>query len=334
MGQPNKTQSTSGCALFSGALDKDGSGVYSKLAVTGERRHLVDKAAVRVRAGKALTAVAGIALAAGLAGCFRSGATGPASERPAVNGREESVAARADDALFQYSLITALAAGDYDGGLPLRELLQHGDFGIGTFDRLDGELILLDGQVFQAMADGTIRRADLSGGSPFVSATFFGEDGQLSNLSAASLDDLDQQLDRKLPRRNSPYALRMEVELSDLTLRSVPPQKPPYRPLVDVVRDQSTWSRQNVRGTLVGLRCPAWIGTLNVAGYHWHFLSDDHTIGGHVLDCRFNDAVLRYDECTSLVVQIPTSDAFESFDASNVADKDIDKIERQRTSEE
>ena len=209
-------------------------------------------------------------------------------------------------------------------------MLASGDFGIGTFDRLDGEMIVLDGKVYQALADGTVRPADLDGTTPFAAVTFFNEDGRLDGLSAATLDNLDEQLDRKLPHRNSPCAIRISGEFAELTLRSVAAQSPPYRPLVEVVKQQATWEHRNVRGTLVGLRCPAWMGTLNVSGYHWHFLSDDHKIGGHVLACEFHDGSASFDECTSVLIQIPQSQQFDEFDASAVTEQDVDKIERQR----
>ena len=234
------------------------------------------------------------------------------------------------DALTQFSLLSALAADNYLGVAPLRDVLAGGDFGVGTFDRLDGEMIVLDGKIYQALADGTVRLADLDGTTPFAAVTFFDEDGRLEDIAAATLDDLDQQLDRKLLRRNSPYAIRITAEFAELTLRSVPAQSPPFEPLTDVVKHQTTWQRRNVRGTLIGLRCPAWMGTLNVSGYHWHFLSDDHKIGGHVLACKFEHGSLRFDECTSLVIHIPQSKEFDEFDAGKVSEQDVDKIERQR----
>lgn len=235
-----------------------------------------------------------------------------------------------DDALVQFSLVAALAAGDYSGGAPLGNVLASGDFGVGTFDRLDGEMIVLDGKIYQALADGAVRAADLDSTTPFAAVTFFNEDGRVENLAAATLDDLDEQLDRKLPRRNTPYALRIDGEFAEVSLRSVAAQSPPFQPLVDVVKHQVTRQHRNVRGTLVGLRCPAWIGTLNVAGYHWHFLSDDRNIGGHVLACEFRNGTLRYDECTSIVIQLPRSSEFDDFDAGEIGKKDIDAIERQR----
>ncbi len=240
----------------------------------------------------------------------------------------------ADDALVQYSLVAALAAGNYGSGIPLAELVNEGDFGVGTFSRLDGEMIVLDGKVYQALADQTIREAPPTETSPFAAVKFFRADGRLEDLSVASLTDLDDQLDRRLPRRNSPYAIRVDGQFAKLTLRSVPAQKPPYEPLVDVVKHQVTWQKENVRGTLIGLRCPNWIGTLNVAGYHWHFLSDDRQTGGHVLDCSCDKATLQYDECTSLLIRLPQTREFDAFDPGQIKGSDIDQIERQRTASE
>lgn len=236
-----------------------------------------------------------------------------------------------EDAVVQYSLIAALATGDYEEGTSLQTVTRSGDFGIGTFSRLDGEMILLEGTMYQALGDGTLRLADLKGTTPFAAVKFFSADGSIAALSAANLEDLDGQLDRKLPRRNSPYALRIDGQFAELTLRSVPAQSPPYQRLVDVVKHQNTWRHQNLRGTLVGFRCPNWVGTLNVPGYHWHFISDDRTIGGHVLACEFQGGMLRYDECGALVIQIPESTAFDQFGIGDVKEQDINHIERQRT---
>lgn len=270
-------------------------------------------------------------LMGGIAILLIVGCTPSPPGQPAKKQVQRPATVTAEDALVQFSLVAALAAGDYDDGIPLRQLLAAGDFGVGTFNDLNGEMIVLDGKIYQALADGSVRPAHLAGTSPFASVTFFQADGHLANLAAASLDDLDKELDRILPRRNLPYAIRIEGDFTELTLRSVPPQSPPFEPLVDVVKHQVTWQHRNVRGTLVGLRCPAWIGTLNVSGYHWHFLSDNRNLGGHVLACKFTAASLQYDECTSLVIQLPQSKEFDSFDETDIQKNDIDRIERQHS---
>jgi acetolactate decarboxylase len=235
------------------------------------------------------------------------------------------------DSLVQFSLLATLAAGDYGDGVPLSEVRKHGDFGLGTFDRLDGEMIVLEREIFQVLADGTVRRRD-EGRTPFATVTFFSADGQFENVSAKSLSELDQWLDQRLPNAQIPVAVRVQGDFEALTLRSAPPQTPPYRPLVDVIDQQEKWQRRNVRGTLIGFRCPKWMGTLNVAGYHWHFISDDRTTGGHVLDCRFNGARAAYDECTSVLIRLPDSESFRNAEITGVSEADVDKIERQRES--
>jgi len=256
------------------------------------------------------------------AGCERSTRVAESESLP--------TAASQNDALVQYSLVAALAAGDYDGGISLGELVRDGNFGVGTFSRLDGEMIVLDGKVYQALADRTIREASATEQSPFAAVKLFHVDGQIDNLGASSLTDLDERLDHLLPHRNLPYAIRIDGLFTNLELRSVPAQQPPYQPLVDVVKHQVTWQTKDIRGTLIGLRCPNWVGTLNVAGYHWHFLSDDRKVGGHVLACSFDEAVLRYDECTSLVIRLPQTRQFDAFDSGGIKGSDIDQIERQR----
>lgn len=252
------------------------------------------------------------------------------TNRPTTN--QDAATVSVDDALVQFSLMASLAADDYVGSAMLRDVLANGDFGVGTFDRLNGEMIVLDGQIYQALADGTIRRPDLAGTTPFAAVTYFEEDGHLEELSAATLDDLDSQLDQKLPRPNSPYALRITGSFAALTLRSVPEQSPPFQPLTEVVKHQVVWEHKNVPGTMVGFRCPAWMGTINVAGYHWHFISDDRKIGGHVFGCEFQDARLAFDECSSVVIRLPKSTAFDEFQAGEVTEQDVDSVERQRTS--
>jgi acetolactate decarboxylase len=267
-------------------------------------------------------------LLVGATGCAPAQSGGVEVRPPTQPGQQS--AAKGADALVQFSLLAALAAGDYDDGVSLAEVKKHGDFGLGTFDRLDGEMILLDGEVYQVLADSRVRRRDDQGASPFATVTFFTEDGRFDDVSAATLVELDHWCDRHLPNPQIPVAIRLHAEFEELTLRSAPPQSPPYRPLAEVIDQQVTWQRRNVRGTLIGFRCPEWMGTLNVAGYHWHFLSDDRTIGGHVLKCKFEGATMTYDECATVTIHLPESESFEKIDMSGVSEADVDKIERQR----
>ena len=50
--------------------------------------------------------------------------------------------------------MVSLLDGIYDGDFYMSEAKEHGDFGIGTFNRLDGELIGFDGEFYRLRSDG------------------------------------------------------------------------------------------------------------------------------------------------------------------------------------
>jgi len=71
-----------------------------------------------------------------------------------------ATAQAADPVLYAYSTIDALLAGAYDGDLTVRELSARGDFGLGTYNHLDGELLALGGVYYHVRADGSVTVAD------------------------------------------------------------------------------------------------------------------------------------------------------------------------------
>ena len=188
-------------------------------------------------------------------------------------------------ALTQVGVIDALLAGGFTGSYPVGGLRCLGDFGLGTFDALDGEMVVLDGVVYQVPASGMVRRAPDSLTTPFAQVTVFRSEGAVALSPAASLKDLEAALDRRLGDANVFAAARVDAGFASLTARSVPRQTPPYRTLAEAAKEQSVFRFVSVQGTLIGLRGPAFARGLGVPGWHWHFLTSDRTRGGHVLDC-------------------------------------------------
>ncbi len=231
------------------------------------------------------------------------------------------------DRITQVSVINALMVGRYDGVVPIPEMLRLGDFGVGTLDHLDGELIVLDGKAYQVRGDGAIAEVGPDRSTPFVVITPFHPDGEFPCPVAANLNDFDARLDEALPQRNNFVAIRVDGRFASITLRSVRRQEPPYKPLAEVAQSQSVWTREDVVGTLVGVRCPSWVAGLNVPGYHWHFLSDDRKVGGHVLDLRVREGRVRYDVCRDWAVKLDGSDGFNSTDLGRNLNKEIRRVE-------
>ena len=242
----------------------------------------------------------------------------------------ESTAPRSPHQITQVSVINALAAGHYDGVMPIPELLSDGDFGVGTLDHLDGELVVLDGRPYQVRGDGAVVAVPPDRSTPFAVVTRFDPDGAFACPPVAGLGDLDARMDEALPQRNHFVAIRVDGRFASLTLRSVGRQEPPYRPLVEVAEGQSVWTREDQVGTLVGIRCPAWVGGLNVPGYHWHFLSDDRKVGGHVLDCRIRSGRVRYQVCQDWVVKLDRSDRFDAAELARDRSREIRRVETAR----
>jgi len=208
-------------------------------------------------------------------------------------------------ALVQIGVIDALLAGGYDGSVAVRELPRLGDIGLGTFDALDGEMVLLDGTVYQVPASGKVRRADPGGTTPFAQVLRFRPGQSLTLPANLGLKDLEAWLDKALGDTSLFGAVRVEGLFTALKARSVPRQNKPYRPLAEVAKEQSVFEFSQVRGTLVGLRGPDYVRGLGVPGWHWHFLTQDRSQGGHVLDLTLGAGTARLATLRRLELLLP-----------------------------
>ena len=230
-------------------------------------------------------------------------------------------------ALYQTSTINALLDGVYQGDLPVGELLQHGDTGIGTFDHLDGEMIVVDGKVWQLRAYGRVYPADDAMRTPFAAVVFFRPEIFATWTKPLDYPAMQDQLLTLLPSRNAPYAIRMEGEFSLVRVRSVPRQDPPFRRLTEIVKTQPVFERVQVRGTLIGFWLPQFTSQLNVPGYHFHFLNEQRTFGGHVLDCRPQNVQVAITQLTTLELRIPPTPDFHQA-RLNPEEGELHKVEK------
>ena len=111
-------------------------------------------------------------------------------------------------------------------------------------------------------------------------------DRRRGSRASSSHEELLARLDALVPAGASSCAIRLDGRFELVRARSVPAQTPPYRPLAEVVADQHVFELEDVEGTMLGFRFPAYVEGIEVAGYHLHFISDDRRRGGHVLDSR------------------------------------------------
>lgn len=263
------------------------------------------------------------------AGCQRPS---PPAVIPAPVAPTPAPAAASPDAarITQVSLINALMVGRYDGVITLGELLQSGNFGLGTCDHLDGEMVILDNEAFKIQSTGEVIKLPPTETTPWAMITPFEGQARQELGPMSSLEELDARLDGLLADPDIFFAIRLDAEFDALTVRSVARQNPPYRPLDEVAKSQKVWNYERVRGTLVGIRSPKWSTGLAVPGYHWHFISDDRKRGGHVLDCKFAAGKLAYDRCETWTIRLDPKLTMDGHDLSQDRSKALKEVESGR----
>jgi len=219
------------------------------------------------------------------------------------------------DSLFQVSTLGALLVGIYDGEATYADLAEKGDFGLGTFNALDGEMICLDGIFYQIRTDGNACPVDSSQKAPFANLAFFRPDATEALQQLDGYESLKAYLDSRLKTVNVPCAVRVDGTFSFMKARSVSAQEQPYPPLADAVAGQTVFEFHDVQGTMVGFRMPAYMdGGINVSGYHFHFITGDRTAGGHVLECAVDRASAAIDYLHDVTMVLPGDDAFYAAD--------------------
>ncbi|MEP7288508.1 MAG: acetolactate decarboxylase [Chloroflexota bacterium] len=209
---------------------------------------------------------------------------------------QSSVPVQDPQTIVQVSTYDYFAAGNLDGTITLSELQTYGDYGLGTFDKTNGEMVEVEGKIYQATADGKVQIPDGTLKTPFAVVSFWEKAPSTPITAGLTMDELKQQIDKTAPDQDVFVSIRVEGTFATLKLRSVPEQTKPYPPLTEIVKNQVVFDLTNVNGTLVGVRSPAFSKGLNAVGYHFHFISTDRKVGGHVLDLTTGEASLQFNE--------------------------------------
>ena len=124
--------------------------------------------------------------------------------------------------------MAALVDGIYDGSTTVAELLEHGDFGVGTFNHLDGEMIVNEGVCFHLFSSGEARVASPDDLSPFAAVTTFEADTTFEVTTPTSKTDLLARIDDCLSSENLFYGIRVTGHFATVTSRTATRQEAPY----------------------------------------------------------------------------------------------------------
>jgi len=234
------------------------------------------------------------------------------------------------ETVYQVALLQSLAMGYFDGSITVKDLKTHGDTGIGTFEGLNGEMIVLDGVVYQADQDCKINVMSDKDKVPFSNVTFFEKDFSVKLKDVPSKAELEKILNEILDKRgrNSFYVVKMPAKFNEILVRSERGTKEPYPTLVEALKTQKEISPKNIEGTIVGLYCPDFMSSLNSVGWHFHFISADKKIGGHVLELNINSGEAQLDKTDNFQMGVPKKKNFHALNFKQDMKEDIRKAEQ------
>lgn len=224
--------------------------------------------------------------------------------------------------LFQVSTSGALVQGVYERAVSSNLLLNYGDFGLGTFENLDGEMVVLDGAIYQVRSDGKVTKIEKDVGTPFAVVTHFVADQDQMIENASSFKDLAKICDRYRDSDNLFYAFRIDGHFGNVHTRAMR-ETLEGLPLAKAAAIQPEFEFTGVDGTLVGIWAPQFSSALNIAGYHFHFLSEDRSKGGHLLECSGKHLRIRVERLNDFHLSLPESEEFLRADLTKDTSTDL-----------
>ena len=214
-----------------------------------------------------------------------------------------------DNKMYQVSTLQALALGYSRAVLSAGELLAEGDTGLGTFEDVNGEMIVMDGHCFRADQDGNVTEIPPETGVPFAAvAKLYGEQEFLLK-DMPDISYIRAELTRKIEERfglNSMHVVRIDGVFEKVDARSEAPYRSHHISLKEILgQNQKAFIFENIRGSLVGVYFPDYMDGINMPGWHLHFLSEDRTIGGHVFDVSIREGTAKVDKITNIYITFP-----------------------------
>jgi acetolactate decarboxylase len=219
----------------------------------------------------------------------------------------------ANNEIYQFSVMSALMSGlaSPESSIPVSELLTHGDFGVGTFEGMDGEMVVIDSKGYQFRGDGSTQEVSPGQLVPFAMVSRFVP--QLTKtIKTQTKAALQEEIETTLPDAKNAFVLfKVHGEFKRIKIRAIHAQSYPGQPLSALTENQMIKEFHSAKGTIVGLRSPGWSVGVSVVGVHAHFIDEERNSGGHILELiAEEDVLLELAVSNSFHLQLPKSREF------------------------
>lgn len=237
-----------------------------------------------------------------------------------------------EQCMYQVSTLQALAMGYNIAVITVEELLRHGDTGLGTFEGVDGEMIVADGVCYRATADGTVTQAPAETGVPFAAVSCLDGRRMFPLEAVPDIETLKNILTLRIEENfglNSMHMVRVDGSFERVCARSETGQLTHHITLKEMLQDkQRDFFFDDTDGTLVCVYYPDYMDGINAPGWHLHFLSADKTRGGHVFDLSLRSGRAEMDKISRIEIQLPNSASFDTYSLKNASQDEIRQVEQ------
>lgn len=252
--------------------------------------------------------IMGIAL---LLHCFIGCSSGNDTQEAVLSNEQNQSIKK--DLFYHYSIWHAFVNKVFEGNLTVAQLKTKGDIGLGSYTKLNGELVMLDGIPYQVTEDAKVTVPPDNAKIVYANATFFEPDYSFEINETMGYDSLRVKINEKLPTKNMFYGFKIHGKFKSMKCGGLHKQEPPFEEGLDVlIPKRPVFERENFEGTMVGFFCPEFIGDINAAGYHLHFISDDKIFGGHVMEFEAESLSVSMDEMTEYQFVLPNTEAYRN----------------------
>ena len=237
-----------------------------------------------------------------------------------------------DNKMFQISTLQALALGYSRAVVNVGDMMRHGDIGLGTFEDVNGEMIVLDGHCYRADEKGNVSEADDKTGVPFSSVTIFKEDRICEIDSIDSIEKLKVFLDLRIEENfglNSMHIVRIDGSFKRVCARSESGYRAHHVTLKEALSvTQRNFYFDDISGTLVCVYYPDYMDGINASGWHLHFVSEDRKKGGHVFDLSMEKGTAYFEKITNIEIILPHEPAFDTYALKGASRDEIKSVEQ------
>ena len=237
-----------------------------------------------------------------------------------------------DVKMFQVSTLQALALGYSRAVIKVGELMQNGNIGLGTFEDVNGEMIVIDGHCYRADEKGEVSEADCETGVPFASVTKFKSFKSCEIENKFNIDKLKEFLDLRIEEDfglNSMHVVRIDGKFKSVSARSESGYRAHHVTLKDALKEtQRSFYFDNINGTLVCIYYPDYMDGINASGWHLHFISEDRKKGGHVFDLSMENGTAYFDKITNIEITLPHEPAFDTYALKEASKNEIKSVEQ------